>query len=207
MLKTLDIINTIVSFLVFIPILVLLMNYNKTKEMKPVLLYLIVCFFVEFLSIYFRYILDQSFRELGITFILFETIFVIIYFSDYYSKLLYSILISFLSIYVLIFFIELFGVKSNLINLLFGGSKFIILIITLNNILQGFRLEIKSWLRYLNFGFFIFSLINATTYSFISFFELYKEYLQFYLILISLSNLILYSFITLSIYKCKNQSI
>jgi hypothetical protein len=204
-MEIIEIINVLISFIIIVPIFFLIVNYKNVKQMKPILLYLIIGLLVEVFSTITHYVFHFNIKFLGVSFMLFETLFMGYFLSKYLpflSKIFSSILIF---IYFIIYVYYLYTENAALINVLYGGNKFIILIISFNLVLVSFSLNINLWLKLFNYGTLIFALINSVNYSFISFYSQNKQYLYFYLILISISNLIFYVITTLSIIECKKQ--
>ncbi len=207
MVKIIDVINFFSTFLVLLPLILIIKNSKKIKPLRFLILYLLICFLVESISILNYYIIKANLKYLGVSFVYFEVIFLLFYFKKYQTKIFISILLIISIIYTFIFVLSFIDNNDQLINIIFGGGHIIILLITINNIIESMNKNFDKWFMYLNLSFFLFAVINSCTNSFISFFIENKQYASFYILLLSLSNIILYSGITASLLSCKKKFI
>lgn len=205
MYSVIDIINLFSTYLVLLPILIIVFNFNKVAPLRKLLIYLILSLIVEIISTYNYFVLHTNFKYLTLTFVYFEAIFIYLYFYKYYSATFNKILLVISILYTLSYFLTFIEYDSNKINIIFGGGILIVLLISFNNIISSIKQNSDKWFVILNFSIFTYSLINSCTNSFASFFIENKEHISLYIILISLSNIVLYIGISISVLLCKKK--
>ena len=161
-----------------------------------------VCFFVESILTY-TYINNIKVKNIEISFINIELLLIVTLFWKqldlYFKKVL---------LIILLFFLVLFGLKIlNIyqvnINIFFGGSKIVILLISLIALFNSVSNKISNWKLLLAYSFLQYSLVGIVISSFASFFIMYPEYNYFYNLTNSVNNFMFYCLITLSMIRCK----
>ena len=102
-------------------------------------------------------------------------------------------------------FVQLFEIYNVSYSIFLGGNKIIILLISVNVLLQSFRGNIPEWTKLLSISYLQYALVGVAIYSFASFFIQNREYVYFYVLINSISNITLYLLITFSMKVCKKQ--
>lgn len=203
--KYIDIINYISTFSCIIP-LVIYWNNKKTifREFNLISIYLIICLIVETILAY-TFINSIKVKNIGVSFVVIELLILSIYFWDLFDNVFKRILSFLIYVTLLLFIIKILDLYTISINLFFGGTKVILILIGLNILLSSFLVVIPRWKLILNYSILQYSTLGVVISAFADFFISHREYLGIYNLINSLNNLVFYVLLTISIIQCKKQ--
>lgn len=203
--KYIDIINYISTFSCIIP-LVIYWNNKKTifREFNLISIYLIICLIVETILAY-TFINSIKVKNIGVSFVVIELLILSIYFWNLFDNFFKRILSFLIYVTLLLYIIKILDLYTISINLFFGGTKVILILIGLNILLSSFLVVIPRWKLILNYSILQYSTLGVVISAFADFFISHREYLGIYNLINSLNNLVFYVLLTISIIQCKKQ--
>lgn len=205
-MTNIDLLTIIGAVFTIVPIIFYLFNYNKVdKKSKSIFVYLIISFIAEAVYILNHFYFHKSTFSITLIFILYEILFLYIFYIKYFSKVFNLILVVLVALFGILVFIELFQIGKVSYEIFLGGSKIIILIICVNALLISFDSKIPNWHRIVTIAFLQYAFLGVVIFSFVSFFIENKEYIYYFVLLNSISNILLYLILTYSMCICKKR--
>lgn len=205
-MTNIDLLNIVSSYLVTLP-LVFFIIYRKNLEVifKSIFVYLLICMTTETIYVINHFYFLKNTNSLTLLFLMVELVMLYYLFKEFFDQIFSIIIISSLIIYMVLIVVQIFELYKVNYSIFLGGNKIIILLMSINVLLQSFKENIPKWTKLLNISFLQYSLVGVTIYSFANFFIQNKEYVFFYVLINSLSNVTLYLLITYSMYLCRKQ--
>lgn len=203
--KYIDIINFLSTFSCIIP-LIIYWNNKKTigEEFKLISIYLIFCLITESILTY-AYLNSIRIKNVGVTFVFIEQIIFSLYFWNLFEKIFKRILLVLIFLTFVFYCIKIIDTNSISINLFFGGTKVILILIGLNIVLRSFLITIPKWKQIFNYSILQYSILGIAVSAFADFFIANKQYIDTYNVVNSLNNFSFYLIISFSMIVCKNQ--
>lgn len=205
-MTNIELFNNASITLIIIPIVYYLVNYSKLVEINNSLFfYLLLSFLTELLNALNYYFIHSTSYTITLIFIIYEVLFFYHFYKKSHSKKLKLLLYLIIACIILLFFIDFFEIKEVKYDIFLGGSRIIILIICLSELLNSFDSKHPLWRRIIVIAFIQYAVLGVSVFSFASFFIENKQYLYFFVLINSISNALLYLTITYSLYLCKKK--
>ena len=203
-MTNIDLITIIGAYFNIIPIIYYLFSYRKIdRKFKSIFVYLIICIIVETVFLVNHYYIFKNTKALTISFLIYESIFIFLFYRESISEYLRILISLVLSLFVILILIDTTTSENIRYELFLGGSRIINLIVFVNVLLSSFNRNYPNWNKIIIIAFLQNTIINATIFSFASFFIENIGYVLFYVIFNAISNIILYLLLTYSIYICR----
>lgn len=204
-IKYIDIFNYISTFSCIIPLIIYLRYFKLIgEEFKLISIYLFFCLIAESILTY-AYLNSIRIKNVGVTFVLLEQIIFSLYFWNLFEKIFKRILLVLIFLTFVVYSIKIIDTHSISINLFFGGTKVILILIGLNIVLSSFLKTIPKWKEILNYSILQYSILGIAVSAFADFFIANKQYIDTYNVVNSLNNFSFYLIISFSMILCKNQ--